>query len=206
MVDLLGCFLKNIKVMGLFKWTIEALKNPRELSTIFPSSPFLANKIADQLDFSEPRDIAELGPADGALTKPLVKRMNPDSRLLLIEVNDAFCEDLEEKYSEHSKADAIEVLNQSAGELDQICTDRDIDELDYVVSGLPLTTLPDELSEKVIRTVHRTLKPGGKYVQFQYSQDYRDKIEGVFGPVELHRVWLNIFPAWVYSATKGSDD
>ncbi len=184
------------------KWTIEALKNPRELSTVFPSSPFLARKIANQLDFSESRDIAELGPADGALTRPLVKRMHPESRLLLIEINESFCDDLREKYAAHPKADAIEVLNKSAGNLDEICTDQGIKELDYVVSGLPLTTLPDELSDRVLHAVHRTLKPGGKYVQFQYSQDYRDNIEEIFGPVDLHRVWLNIFPAWVYAATR----
>ncbi len=188
--------------MGIVNWLVEAVKHPRELSTIFPSSPFLANTIADQMDFSEPRTIAELGPADGALTKPIVDRMHPKSDLYLIEVNDAFCDDLREKYKHHEKGDAIHVLNRGAEKLPEICEDEEIDGLDYVVSGIPLTTIPDHMSEQILQGTLDTLKPDGRYVQFQYSQDYRENIESYFGPVQLERVWLNIFPAWVYAADK----
>jgi phospholipid N-methyltransferase len=188
--------------MGIVNWLIEAVKHPRELSTVFPSSPFLANTIADQMDFSEPRTIAELGPADGALTKPIVERMHPNSDLYLIEVNDAFCEDLKEKYKDHEKTNAIHVLNRGAENLPEIFKDEGIDGIDYVVSGIPLTTIPDHLSEQILQGTLDTLKPDGRYVQFQYSQDYKDTIESYFGSVNLERVWLNIFPAWVYVADK----
>ncbi|MFB6346010.1 MAG: class I SAM-dependent methyltransferase [bacterium] len=188
--------------MGIVNWFIEAVKHPRELSTVFPSSPFLANTIADQLDFSEPRTIAELGPADGALTRPIVDRMHPDSDLYLIEVNDAFCDDLREKYRDHEKTDAIHVINRGAEELVEISKENNIDGFDYVVSGIPLTTLPDSVSQQILQSTLDALKPDGRYVQFQYSQDYRDTIESYFGPVELERVWLNILPAWVYVADK----
>lgn len=188
--------------MGIVNWVIEAFKHPRELSTVFPSSPFLANTIADQIDFSEPRTIAELGPADGALTKPIVERMHPDSDLHLIEVNDAFCDDLREKYRDHEKADAIHVHNRGAEDLDDFCDEQGIDGLDYVVSGIPLTTIPDHVSDRILQSTFDSLKPDGRYVQFQYSQDYRETIEEIFGPVGLERVWLNILPAWVYVADK----
>ncbi|MGM0381771.1 MAG: class I SAM-dependent methyltransferase [bacterium] len=190
--------------MSIYNWIVEAIRNPRELSTIFPSSRFLARKIADQIDFGEPCTIAELGPADGALTKPIVERMDPDTQLLLVELVEGFCEDLADEYDEHPKRDAIEILNRSAENLDSIIKEHDIEGLDYVVSGLPLTTLPDGLSNEIIRTVYDCLKPSGRYIQFQYSQDYKENIEEVFGPVELHRVWLNIFPAWVYVADKSN--
>lgn len=188
--------------MGIFNWLIEAVKHPRELSTVFPSSPFLANTIADQIDFTEPRTIAELGPADGALTKPIVERMHPDSDLHLIEVNKSFCEDLEELFGDHEKFDAIHIQNRGAEELDEVCDEIGIDGLDYVVSGIPLTTLPDQVSDQILDATFESLKDDGRYVQFQYSQDYRDNIEDKFGPVGLERVWLNILPAWVYVADK----
>lgn len=188
--------------MGIVNWLVEAFKHPRELSTVFPSSPFLANTIADQLDFSEPRTIAELGPADGALTRPIVDRMHPDSDLFLIEVNDAFCEDLRNKYRDHEKSNAIHVLNRGAEELVEICEENNVDGLDYVISGIPLTTLPDSVSDDILTATLKALKPDGRYVQFQYSQDYKETIESYFGPLQLERVWLNIFPAWVYVADK----
>ncbi len=188
--------------MRLFRWIITALKNPRELSTIFPSSRFLARTIADQVDFTQPRTIAELGPGDGALTGPIVERMDPESQLLLIEIIDNFCQELRRQYSSEEQSGEIEILNRSAAELDIICEERQLEGLDYVISGLPLTTLPDPLSSEIIDKTHSCLKPGGKYIQFQYSRDYQQDIEQVFGPVKLIRVWLNIFPAWVYVATK----
>lgn len=191
--------------MGIFNFVREIWKHPRELSTIFPSSPFLANKIADQIDFDDPRTIAELGPGDGALTDQIVKRMHPHSDLLLIEVVESFCDTLRERYAGHEKYGSIEILNRGAEELSEICDQRDIDGLDYVVSGLPFTTLPDELAEEIIQEIHDNLKPGGRYIQFQYSLDYKENIQQVFGPVQVHKVWLNILPANVYVADKESD-
>ncbi|MFP4686522.1 MAG: class I SAM-dependent methyltransferase [bacterium] len=190
--------------MRLLHWIVQAVRNPRELSTIFPSSRFLARKIADQLDLDQPRLIAELGPGDGALTGEIVDRMDPESRLFLIEINDFFSRQLQKMYGNHQKSAAIKVLNRSADELDQICAEEGIEGLDYVVSGLPLTTLPDSLAMSILRTVRDSLKPTGRYVQFQYSLDYKEKIESVFGPVQLHRVWRNIFPARVYVADKAN--
>lgn len=188
--------------MSLFDWIVEVVKHPRELSTVFPSSPFLARTVADQLDLSEPRAIAELGAGDGALTGPIVKRMSPGSQLHLIEVNERFVRRLEETYRDHAKADMIHVHRRRAEDLGEIAREAGLEGFDYVVSGLPLTTLPDEVSDAVLETTFRGLKPDGRYVQFQYSQDYRKAIEERFGPIDLHRVWLNVLPAWVYVADK----
>lgn len=192
--------------MGIINFVQEIWEHPRELSTIFPSSPFLAKEIASHIDFSEDAAIAELGAGDGALTDPLVEKMTPNSKLFLIEIVDSFCDELEETYSDHAKSDAIEVLNRSADELDLIAEEFDIDGYDYIVSGLPLTTLPDDLSSNVLDVVYQTLKPDGRYIQFQYSLDYRENIEERFGPVQVEKVWLNILPANVYVAEKNSEE
>jgi len=164
----------------------------------------LANTIADQIDFDEPATIAELGPGDGALTRPILDQLHPDSSLLLIEVNDHFCEVLEEQFGDHENWGKVEVINRSADELDEILDERGIDQLEYVVSGLPLSTLPDDLADEILHTVHDVIEEEyGRYIQFQLSQDYKENIESVFGElVGLHRVLLNIPPAWVYVAKK----
>lgn len=190
--------------MGIINFVKEIWKHPRELSTIFPSSRFLANTIADQIDFDEPATIVELGPGDGALTHPLIDRLKPNSNLLLIEVNERFCEELEKTFGDHENWGKVEVINRSADELDEILDERGIDSVKYVVSGLPLSTLPDELSDEILHTVRDVIDvDGGRYIQFQLSQDYKENVEEVFGGLEgLHRVYLNIPPAWVYVAEK----
>jgi phosphatidylethanolamine/phosphatidyl-N-methylethanolamine N-methyltransferase len=193
--------------MGIMSFVKEIWKHPRELSTIFPSSRFLARTIADQIDFDEPATIVELGPGDGALTYPLIDRLHPESELLLVEVNDRFCDELEETFGDHENWGRVEVINRSADELDEILAERGIDHVDYVVSGLPLSTLPDELSMNVLHTVNGVLdEDGGRYIQFQLSQDYKETVEDVFGDLEsLHRVLLNMPPAWVYVASKNAE-
>lgn len=188
--------------MSFLDWVVEVVKHPRELSTVFPSSRFLARTVADQLDLSQPRSIAELGPGDGALTRPIVERMAAGSELHLVEVNARFARRLEETYRDRPGAETIRVHERSAEELVEIRDEAGLEGFDYVVSGLPLTTLPDDVSEAVLDAVVRALEPDGRFVQFQYSRDYLGAVEDRFGRVGLRRVWLNVLPAWVYVADR----
>jgi len=195
--------------MGLVQFIAEACKHPREVSTIFPSSRFLAMAMADEVDFQCSDVIVELGAGDGALTQPLVDRLQSDTQLLLVEVNEQFCESLREKYRDHEKWNQIQVLQREAQNLDQICEDLGIDSVDAIVSGLPLTSLPDSLSNEILDVTHDVLSPGGIYVQFTYwtmtfFNDFKDDIRPVFGKPRRTNVLLNLLPAVVYSVEKDS--
>ncbi len=190
--------------MGILQFIKQAVKHPRELSTIFPSSRFLAREIADQIDFDTADVIAEIGAGDGALTWPLVERKRPETELHLIEINEDFCTDLERTFIREQESSNVFVHQESADNLVELSKDHDIYPLDYVVSGIPLTTLPDEVSEAILDAVFEALSPKGRYIQFQYSLDYYDNIRERFGPVKLSRVWFNIFPARVYVADKAN--
>lgn len=192
------------RVMGFFQFAKEALKHPRELSTIFPSSRFLAREIADQVKFDSADRIAEIGAGDGALTGPLYRRKRSETELHLIEVNQDFCDTLEEEYAQGDGSKNVSVHCESADNLVELAKDQDSYPLDHVISGIPLTTLPDELSEAILDSVFNALGPDGRYIQFQYSLDYKEQIEERFGPTQISKVWLNIFPANVYVADKAN--
>lgn len=195
--------------MGFLQFFKEACKHPREVSTIFPSSRYLARAMADQVDFDRADTVVELGAGEGALTDPLVKRLRPDSQLLLVEVNEQFCNSLRTKYSGHDNWDQIRVIRQEAQELDQICNEMDIDSVDAIVSGLPLTSLPDSVSNEILEIVHDVLSPDGTYVQFTYwtmtfFNDFKDDIRPLFGEPRRINVFFNLLPAVVYSINKDS--
>ena len=61
-----------------------------QVASIIPSSRALIRRVAKKIDFTEPRVIAEFGPGEGCHTRELVRRMHPDSQLLLFEL-DAEC-------------------------------------------------------------------------------------------------------------------
>jgi phospholipid N-methyltransferase len=193
--------------MRLLTWIKEAIKSPRELSTIFPSSKHLAWRIAQQVDAGSDNRIAELGAGDGALTGPLVEQLNEGSKLYLLEQSRSFCEKLREDYLDHPKRDQIHILQEDASRLDELVEREGLGALDYVISGLPLSTLPDEVSDKILRVTYDVLEPGGKYIQFQYSLDYLEDIEEIFDKVETLSVWRNLYfkPTWIYVAEKKSE-
>ena len=74
------------------------LANPLRVGYVVPSSPFLTRQTARRIDFSQPRVVVELGPGEGCHTRQIVKRMNPDSRLILFELDEEFVSHLRKQF------------------------------------------------------------------------------------------------------------
>ena len=66
------------------------LQRPRQVASIIPSSRTLIRRVMEKMDFSAPRVIAEYGPGEGCHTREIVRRMHPESRLLLLELDQEF--------------------------------------------------------------------------------------------------------------------
>lgn len=188
----------------LWTWTVETIKHPVEVSTIFPSSRHLANHMISLMDLKEPVDILELGPADGAITDPLVDNMHPDSRLVTVESNRRFYEILKEKYDSHPREGSIEIIEGRAENMSEIREDLGIESFDYIVSGLPLASFSNELSEDLLRKAYDNLSPGGRYLQFQYSLKSQERVGEIFDSIETSKEWKNLWfkPTYVYFAGK----
>lgn len=188
----------------LWTWTIETIKHPVEVSTIFPSSKHLARHMVSLMDLEKPVDILELGPADGAITDPLVEQMHPESRLVTVESNKRFCDILKDKYKGQQKSDAIEIVEGRAEDMAEIREERGIDGFDYVVSGLPLASFSNDLSEDIVQKTYDNLRDSGAFIQFQYSLKSQETISEIFDSLETSKVWKNLWfkPTHVYYAMK----
>ena len=84
------------------------LANPLRVGYLVPSSPFLTRQTASQLDYSRPRVIVELGPGEGCHTREIVKRMGPDSRLVLFEVDPEFVSHLRRQFREDDRVTVLQ--------------------------------------------------------------------------------------------------
>jgi len=71
------------------------LQRPFQIASIVPSSKGLVERVANKMDFSRPRVIAEYGPGEGVHSREIARRMSLDSHLLLFELDPAFSHDLE---------------------------------------------------------------------------------------------------------------
>ena len=173
-------------------------KERKQVGALAPSSRFLVKKMCDKIDFTQAKNIVELGPGTGVFTEELLKRAPKDCRLFVIELNEAFYDFLKEKFNDPR----IVLLRESADNLDEILSNYNVTAVDAVLSSLPLAVIPDQIKKRIIIQSHDVLRPGGAFVQYQYSLNAKRLLEMKFNNLKLGFVAVNIPPAFVYHGVK----
>lgn len=173
------------------------LKHGTSIATFTPSSKYLARAICKGIDWQSARCIVELGAGTGPITKELVKRAQPHTRLVIVEVDPDFCKRLRQKFP------TVDIVEGDAAHLDQLLHDRGIENVDHVFSGLPLPSFPAALRDSIIASSARSLSEGGTFRQLTnmpwvYLKLYRTYFENV----HFKLVPLNIPPAGYYVCEK----
>jgi phospholipid N-methyltransferase len=178
----------------------ESLKNLKEVGTVTRSSRSLCRSIANQIDFEKADTIVELGAGDGVISVHLLKEMKPDSRLIVFEINEAFCHQLRE-------IDDPRFLfyQRSAEDLEDILKELGIENIDYVVSALPFTVFSEKVAERIVEQCRKALKVSGKYIQVHYSLVKRNLYKKVFGNTRVNFVLKNLPPAFLIISLRGED-
>ena len=164
---------------------------PRQVGSVIPSSPYLTRAVLDKIDWSQVRNVAELGAGTGVFTRSIVRRARPDARLLVFEIDP----DLQRMIGVSHPGLK---LYGDAQELPAILEDLGIDKLDCIVSSLPFTVLPPSMTARILDAVQDTLVPGGKFVAYQYSKIMKHHFESRFSEIRTFFVPINIPPAFVY--------
>jgi phospholipid N-methyltransferase len=170
------------------------LKNPKEVGSVIPSSKFLIRKVVECMKVPEARVIAELGPGTGVLTHGILRRMRPDAKLVAIELNSKFAQLLR-----HDMHDVrLTVFEGSSTELERALEMAGEAQADVVVSGIPFSTMHHGAGRETMAAAKRVLRPGGRFVAYQFRSEVRNYGDPVFGPAETHPGFLNVPPMRVY--------
>lgn len=175
-----------------------AVKNFKTSGSVVPSSRFLAQKMLKSIDFSTSKVVVELGPGNGAITHQILKKLAPDSHLICFEVNDEFYEQL--KQIKHPQ---LTVLKVSAEHIQEEIEKLGFTKACHIVSSLPLTIIPKEISHAILRNAIDSLSKDGTYIQYQYSLTYYKQLKSVFkDEISLGFELLNFPPAFIYRCRK----
>ncbi|WP_303312541.1 class I SAM-dependent methyltransferase [Hymenobacter sp. BT730] len=172
----------------------EFLRNPATVGSLVPSSPELTEKVVAPIDFSSARCIVEYGPGTGVFTDVLMQRRQPETHIVLIEVNRRFCQHLQERYASHAH---VHVIHGSADKTGEYLQQLSIPPADYVVCGLPFSSLPRRLRWRILEHTRQVLQPAGKLILFQYSLRNKRLFERFFRMLSTAHVLRNIPPAYV---------
>ena len=76
----------------------------------------------------------------------------------------------------------------------------------YVLSGLPFSTLPSGVGPAIAAATHRVLKPGGAFLVYQFSARAREFMARHFRHIDRGFELLNILPCQLFWGWKRPDD
>ena len=173
----------------------EALGTIKTSGSLRPSSKYLIRDCIKDIDFSTAEMLIELGPGDGCITRAIIAKMKPSAHLHSFEINKAFVLCCESKFSE---AKNFHLHHASALDMDEIMDMTAIARVDYIISSLPLTLFKETDIINLLSQVKKYLKPGGSFVQYQYSLGKYNQLKEYFSGVDLDITLRNVPPAFVY--------
>src|SRR4051812_33337924 len=75
-----------------------AMRRPKEVATIFPTSSALSSAILAGHDFKSAKRVVELGPGTGAITRPLRKHLAKDTDYIGIELDEGLASSLARRF------------------------------------------------------------------------------------------------------------
>lgn len=184
--------------------------------SVLPSSRFLARAMTGPLASRDrPARILEVGPGTGAVTRRIVRLMQPGDRLDLVEINETFAELLRERFDTDTAYHHV----QSQSNIHAVpLQDFDGDgPYDFIISGLPLNNFSVFLVHEIFDAFFRLLAPGGVLSYFEYMgvrpirkvvgrrvdrdhiRELDEALNGYLEQYRFHRSWVfcNFPPAWV---------
>ncbi|MBN8848897.1 MULTISPECIES: methyltransferase [unclassified Sphingomonas] len=177
------------------------LKHPVMVGSIIPSSEKLIEKMLGPVDWQRCKLFVEYGPGVGTFCRPILSKMAPDATLIAIDTNPDFI-----NYLRHTIVDSrfVPVLG-SAADVEKIVADHGHEKADYVLSGLPFSTLPTGVGPAIASATQRVIRTGGAFLVYQFSPKVHDFIAPHFPRIDHGMEWWNVPPAQLYWAWKDAE-
>ena len=164
------------------------------VGSIIPSSRFTIAKMLAPVKWDECKLFVEYGPGVGTFCRPVLERLPRDGTLIVIDTNPLFIDYLKATISDSR---FVPVLG-SAADVEAIVRAHGFDHADYVLSGLPFTTLPDGVGPAIASATHRILRPGGAFLVYQFTAKARDFMAKHFDHIDEGYEPLNVLPCKLY--------
>lgn len=163
------------------------------IATPAPSGRFLVKEMLRGIDWDSAKVIVELGAGTGPITDILLKKIKPHTRLIIVEIEQDFCERLRRRFPN------AEIVQGDAAHLDKLLAERGIQQVDHIVSGLPMPSIPHPVRKEIFASAAKSLGPNGVFRQltvmpYVYWNLYRN----YYDDVTFKLVPLNFPPAGVY--------
>jgi len=174
------------------------LRHPGMIGSIMPSSRHLVERMLAPVDWAAVKTVVEYGPGVGPFCQPVLDRLGQDTTYVAIDANPDFVRYLRRAFPDPR----LQVVHGSAADVATILTDRGLEGAECVLSGIPFSTLPPGIGERIVKATHDILSPKGAFLVYQVSSRVRQLLDPVFPDVETAIAWRNLPPLRLYWARK----
>lgn len=171
------------------------MKEPKTVGSVWPTSPYMAGRMASVIDIKSGLPVLELGAGVGTITKAILDKGLPPEKLFSVEYTDDFVNILRGRFPK------INVVHGDAYALgNTLGTNKNLI-FDCAVSGLPLLNMPKATRLAFVKDVLRRLPKGRPLIQFSYGPfPPVPALAGSFTTERYDFVLRNLPPGqlWVY--------
>jgi phosphatidylethanolamine/phosphatidyl-N-methylethanolamine N-methyltransferase len=141
------------------------VRDPKGVAAVIPSSRWLERHVVRNARAEAARCAVELGPGTGGMTRRMLSTIGPQARMLAIELEPAFHAHLRGTIEDRR----LSVELGSAERLEEFLAARRLPAPDVVISGIPFSTMPAEVGDRIAAAIGRALAPGGRFVAYQWT-------------------------------------
>jgi phospholipid N-methyltransferase len=174
------------------------LKHPVMVGSIIPSSKVVIDRMLGPVDWENTKLFVEYGPGVGTFTRPVLDRLGEDSLLIAIDTNADFINYLRQSIDDPR----LIAVTGSAADVEAIVAEHGFEKADYVLSGLPFSTLPPGLGDEIAKATAAVIRPGGAFLVYQFSPKVLDFLKPHFERIDRGFEWVNVPPATLFWAHK----
>lgn len=167
------------------------------LGSFIPSSRFLVNDLLGPIQWERAKVIVEYGPGVGTISHQILRRMRPDAVLVAIELNQEFVAFLHDDIQDRR----LHAIHASARDVRNVLWKLGYDRADYIVSGIPYSTIPKDIRSYITQESRELLQPGGAFIVYQFTDAVLPYLKTSFRTVRKTFQWLNILPARIFYCT-----
>jgi phospholipid N-methyltransferase len=170
------------------------VKHPVMVGSIIPSSPTLIAHMLAPVRWDEVKLFVEYGPGVGTFCRPVLEKLPGDAVLIAIDTNPDFIDYLRQDIRDSR---FVPVLG-SAENVENIVRAHGFEAADYVLSGLPFSTLPAGVGPAIAAATHRVLRKNGAFLVYQFRARARDFLAAHFPRIDSGFEWWNVPPCFLF--------
>lgn len=174
------------------------VRHPAQVGSVVPSSRFLEQRMIRQACIAQAQTVVELGPGTGGTTRAMLQAMAPAARLLAIELDPQFLHHVRSSVRDPR----LLVEGGSAERIAEFLRRHQLPAPDVVVSGIPFSTMPADVSDRVAAAVAQVLRPGGRFVAYQLRAHVAQFVTPYLGEPECEWELVNVPPMRVFTWIK----